>query len=375
MNFSEGGWNKGENAVFLLRSLFEKYGYSQFKMNKFEEYDLYVRNKDFLISDGVITFTDTNGKLLALKPDVTLSIIKNAIFQEGMVDKVYYDENVYRVSSGTQSFKEIRQVGIECIGSVDDYCIFEVLQLAALSLKALSSDVILDISHFGLITHLLASLGLSGREKKRVLTAMSEKNLHELEVICREIGVGENEEKILLGLASTYGAPAKVLPKLKNLLKNTDFVCELDLLDRICIQLTEAGLGEILNIDFSVVNHTDYYNGIVFKGFIKSIPTSVLSGGQYDGLMKKMGSGAGAIGFALYMDLLSDLFLDSRKFDVEAVLLYDDMACLNRVRDAVEQLAQNYKSVVAQRKIPEKMRYRALFKLTETGVTELEGNA
>ena len=71
-----------ESTVFALRSLYSKYGYSQYKMNKFEEYDLYVKNKDFLISDSVITFTDTNGKLMALKPDVTLSIIKNTKDEE-----------------------------------------------------------------------------------------------------------------------------------------------------------------------------------------------------------------------------------------------------------------------------------------------------
>ena len=66
-----------EKVMFGLRSLYRSYGYTQYKMSKFEEYDLYAKNKDFLISDGVITFTDTNGKLMALKPDVTLSIIKN----------------------------------------------------------------------------------------------------------------------------------------------------------------------------------------------------------------------------------------------------------------------------------------------------------
>ena len=66
-----------EKVIFALRELYSKYGYAQFKMSKFEEYDLYVKNKDFLVSDSVITFNDTNGKLLALKPDVTLSIIKN----------------------------------------------------------------------------------------------------------------------------------------------------------------------------------------------------------------------------------------------------------------------------------------------------------
>ena len=53
-----------EKAIFNLRSLYEGYGYNRFKMSKFEEYDLYARNKDFLISDSVITFNDADGKLL-----------------------------------------------------------------------------------------------------------------------------------------------------------------------------------------------------------------------------------------------------------------------------------------------------------------------
>ena len=102
-----------EKAIFSLRELYQKYGYSQFKMSKFEEYDLYVKNKNFLVSDNIITFTDTDGKLMALKPDVTLSIIKNSKDGEKGVQKLYYNENVYRVSKGTQSFKEIMQVGLE----------------------------------------------------------------------------------------------------------------------------------------------------------------------------------------------------------------------------------------------------------------------
>ena len=96
-----------EKAVYNLRSIYRRFGYKRFKMSKFEEYDLYVRNKDFLISDGIITFTDTNGRLLALKPDVTLSIIKNAKDIKGTVEKLYYNENVYRISQDSHSFKEI----------------------------------------------------------------------------------------------------------------------------------------------------------------------------------------------------------------------------------------------------------------------------
>ena len=108
-----------EKAIYNLRSLYRRFGYSRFKMSKFEEYDLYVRNKDFLVSDNIITFTDTTGKLMALKPDVTLSIIKNSDDDKNSLKKVYYNENVYRVSKGSYSFKEIMQVGLECIGDTD----------------------------------------------------------------------------------------------------------------------------------------------------------------------------------------------------------------------------------------------------------------
>ena len=79
-----------EKVSFSLRDLYSHYGYTQYKMSKFEEYDLYSRNKDFLISDKVITFTDLSGKLMALKPDVTLSIVKNSIDEPDALQKLYY---------------------------------------------------------------------------------------------------------------------------------------------------------------------------------------------------------------------------------------------------------------------------------------------
>jgi hypothetical protein len=87
-----------------LETLCRKFGYGPYKMSRFEEYELYVRNKDFLRSDRVITFSDPDGRLLAMKPDVTLSIVKNAPETPGDVRKVYYRENVYRSDSG--DFKE-----------------------------------------------------------------------------------------------------------------------------------------------------------------------------------------------------------------------------------------------------------------------------
>ncbi len=40
-----------EKIIFSLRELYEARGYSHYKMSKFEEYDLYSKNKDFLVSN------------------------------------------------------------------------------------------------------------------------------------------------------------------------------------------------------------------------------------------------------------------------------------------------------------------------------------
>ena len=100
-----------ERAVYKMRELYRSYGYLQYKVSKFEEYDLYAKNKSFLVSDKLLTFTDTNGKLMALKPDVTLSIIKNVVANENASYKVYYDERVYRTTANGDGFHEIMQTG------------------------------------------------------------------------------------------------------------------------------------------------------------------------------------------------------------------------------------------------------------------------
>ena len=169
-----------EQAIFALRSLYARYGYERYKMSRFEEYDLYVRNKDFLVSDQIITFTDRSGRLLALKPDVTLSIIKNAPYAPGVVQKVYYNENVYRADD-SHNFREIMQSGLECIGDLTDYDIAEVVLLAAKSLALISHRFVLDLSHMGLVSAALEGSGLSAAGQQDALTCLKHKSIHELQ--------------------------------------------------------------------------------------------------------------------------------------------------------------------------------------------------
>ena len=107
-----------ERFVHSFRSLCSEYGYRPYRMSKFEEYDLYAGNRSFLPAGGVITFTDTNGRLMALKPDVTLSIAKSMTPRPGEPVRVYYDESVYRAPDRQLGFQEITQAGLEYLGDV-----------------------------------------------------------------------------------------------------------------------------------------------------------------------------------------------------------------------------------------------------------------
>lgn len=358
MGFDESVLKSEEKAILKLRALYKKYGYTQYKMSKFEEYDLYVRNKDFLVSDNIITFTDTDGKLMALKPDVTLSIVKNAS-SEG-TQKLFYDENVYRVSKGAYSYKEIMQTGIECLGDIDSYCVFEVISLAAQSLKSISENYVLDISHMGIISHVVESLGLS--LTPAVIKCISEKNEHELKNICAAENADADK---LLRLVSLYGSPDKVIGELESFLGATD---EIEGLKKIMSLLKSYDFYSHINIDFSVVNDMSYYNAIVFRGFIEGIPTGILSGGQYGSLMKKMGKNADAVGFAVYLDMLNMLSDNDTGFDVDTVVLYDSDGDMTKLDEAVRMLSEGGKSVLASKEVPKKIKYRQLLKLNGKGL-------
>lgn len=359
-----------EGIIFNLRSLYDSYGYSQYRMSKFEEYDLYSNNKDFLVSDGVITFTDTNGKLMALKPDVTLSIVKNTRDGE-CVQKLYYNENVYRVSKSTHSFKEIMQVGLECIGNVDDYCIYEVLTLAAKSLQQISDSSVLDVSSLDILMQVIDFAGIPDSEKKDVFRCIGEKNMHELMQKCAELEIDSIKIELLKSLISLHGKPSAVIPRLEKLLES---VPEKEPLNKFKSIVTALKSNNI-NIDFSVIDDIRYYNGIVFKGFIQGVPNSVLSGGQYDVLMKKMKRKTGAIGFAVYLDILEQFNIEKEKFDVDAVLVYDNESDFALIEETTEMMRAENKSVLVLDKVPQDIRYRTLVAIENGEVNTVENNA
>lgn len=361
----------GEVAAFKLRSLYRQYGYMPYKMSKFEEYELYALNKDFLASDSIITFNDADGKLMALKPDVTLSIVKNSEEIPGLLQKVYYDEQVYRTAGTLNAIREIRQAGVECIGEIDTYHSCEVLLLAARSLYSISKSYILDVSHMGFVAGLLECIDISESCKRELLDCIRGKNRHGIEVICGAAGLADDMLERLLTLVQAYGPMERVLDELRPVILNEAMSSSFTELEQVCSVLKNLGYDRNVMFDFSVASSMRYYNGLLFTGYIDGIPSGVLSGGRYDKLMHKMGKKSGAIGFAVYLDLLEGLLSQNNGYDVDILLLYSDDARVETLNRAAQDFVSRGLTVRVEKAVPKELRFRRLFRLSGNEVTEL----
>ena len=273
MEFSLDNLQPKERASFALRALYEAAGCRKYHMGRFEEYGLYQENRSFLSSEQVITFTDLDGRLLALKPDVTLSIAKTAQPAPGETLRYYYHENVYRPSAESHTFQEISQMGLEMLGAVGEAQVQQAVRLAAQSLAQLGAAWVLEVSHMGYLFGLFDALGVP--------------------------------ENALTGLLELSGSCEETLAKAESACRNDRMRAAATEL-RALAKTLEASGGAV-RLDLSLAGEMEYYNGLVFQGYLRGLPRPLLKGGRYDLLMQKFTPGAGAIGFAVYLDELDRL--------------------------------------------------------------------
>ena len=374
MSFEQKILREDERATYELRRLYLRHGYSHYRVNKFEEYDLYAKNKSFLVSENLLTFTDTNGKLMALKPDVTLSIIKNVVADVKSSYKLYYDEHVYRTTSSGDGFREITQTGLESIGNIDVFAESEVIMLAMKSLSSISEDYLLDISHMRLLEGFLENMGIDPSDMSDIFALVGSKNVSGLRALCRKYSVDADTEDRLCELTAMYQPIEKALEVFRPYVRGEKMQTAFGELSEICDAMREYGLLGKIYLDLSVVNDMNYYDGVIFKGFVNGIPDSILSGGRYDRLMERFGKKMGAVGFAVYLDKLERFGSTADEYDVDYMLVYDSDIPSGEIIAAAKKLGGDGSSVRASSAVDAGVRYRRLVKLSKGGLVTLEEN-
>ena len=352
-----------DKAMLLLRRLYELYGYRKYKVSNFEEYSLYLQYKSFLSGEKILSFTDLDGRLLAMRPDVTLSIIKNA--HENETAKAYYIEKVYRESKESNTFKEINQMGLELMGKIDDYALAETVFLAQQSLQACAdgADYILELGHMGFVLGLLERLDLLPTEREEIIACLTAKSPHRLRAVMQDIGLSGADQQRLLCLSELSGPVLDVLQRAEQICSGKRMQQALQELNNVYQALNEEEQKH-LRLDFSLLNATEFYDGILMNGYLAGLPRPVLSGGRYDSMMYNLGHNLGAIGFALYLDELERLPLPSREYDVD-IWLEATQAEAAGILAAVRKLTEQGESVRVADSLPLGLRARRHLRYTD----------
>lgn len=321
-----------ENSIVSnLINIYERFGFKKIKLSKFEDYNLYNNNKDFLQTEHILTFMNLNGNLKSLRPDVTLSIVKKVLKDnEKETQKIYYIEDIYKIVSN--EYEEIPQVGVEIIGKLNNYSNLEIISMAIESLKSINKNYILEISNIDFISAIFDEINLEENLKIEILNNIYLKNKHDLEKLLNK-NVDNKYKKYILSFIELSGNYKDILKKLKSLIINKKMQKSYEELKSLSFVFEMHNNFDKILLDFSIESQLGYYNGIIFKGYIKGNNDIILSGGRYDKLLNKFNSNKNAIGFAIYMDKLYEKNKTSDFIDI--LILYksgDENILLNEVR-------------------------------------------
>lgn len=350
-----GFFSKEDSLSFGLPQLFEGWGYKKYSMSKFEEYSFYSDNRSFLTDDGIIAFNNADGRLMALKPDITLSIVKNAKLSEKLT-KLYYNESVFRMAAGTRDFREIKQCGVEVLGEIDDYLTSEIIMLAAYSLAMIDRNYVLSVSHNALLLSLIESCDIPQNARKQIIACISSRNIHDFRRTCVQYDIPQDITDKMAALAGINGKIADALPLIKALATTEKMNAACLELEYLCRAMTECEIADRIHIDLSVTQHIDYYTGIVFRGYVEKAPVAVLSGGRYDKLAKKIRDDIGAVGFAVYLDNLNLYYRKHRDLDADVLVICKEGESALGLLELLNEYTNSGLSVRVEREQPESFR-------------------
>lgn len=291
-----------------LHEIFKKSGYCEFITPGLEFYDVFNLNSSYFPQENLYKLTDSKGRLLVLRPDSTMPIaraVATRLKDATLPLRIFYNQNVYRTEPSLKGRSvEIGQTGIELIGSQMKTADLEVISMAAAALKACGLNFSLEIGNIGVFKELVSRLEVSEREKEYIRQLIETKNFPALNDMLDSIGSG-NVTEALKKLPALFGGE-EVFEKAKKVMPDEKITDILDELKEIYKDVSDiCGKDIEITVDLGLVNKTDYYTGLIIKGYLQGHGDEVISGGRYNKLISEFGYDIPAVGFAVNVDAIA----------------------------------------------------------------------
>jgi len=305
-----------------LSAVFKSKGYEKVMTPTIEFFDVFNRESSGYNPEDLYSLTDSYGRLLVLRPDSTLPIARlvSTRFQNARLPlRLYYNQNVFvRQKNLTGRNDEATQSGIELLGAYGLRADLEVITTAVEAIEnCTSADFKLEIGHAGFFKELCKKLNVSDDVVSEIYDCVETRNFVSLNNILDRIGKSDVTDCIR-NLPRFFGG-VEVIEKAKEIDLGEDGQNSLDYLKELYILLGEAGLSDKIVIDLSLVNRTNYYTGIIFKGYLQGSGVSVVSGGRYDSLGAEFGRDMPSTGFGIETGDLATVMLSRNEIDEEKI--------------------------------------------------------
>lgn len=322
--------------------IFKGMGYSEVVTPEIEFYDVFNSGARKYSQESLYKLSDSKGRIITLRPDCTIPIarlVATRLRDASLPLRLFYTQNVYennKLLKGRSD--EIVQSGIELIGSEYKRADFEVMSIAVSVLKTYkNTDFRLEIGDIGFFKELVSLLEVSDSVCEEIRYLIEAKNYPALNDLLDSIGKND-VTKALKKLPSLFGG-VEVFDKASKLVANDKIQAILENLKEFYHSLQRLGLGDKLSVDLGIVNRTDYYTGIVFKGYLSGVGEAVLQGGRYNKLISEFGYNVPATGFAVNVNLVAALVrklgLSSVTKSPDAVVYAEHGHCIDAITFAL----------------------------------------
>jgi len=291
-----------------MKKRFQTYGYDEILTSVFEQYDLYAKMNGTVNHKQMIKTIDNTGEVLVLRPDVTIPLTQQLAKHNREITehiRYFYVLDVFRQEQETNKYRESTQAGVEFFGSDRPEADAEVIALAIDLLRdARVHTFTIELGHAGFFKGLIQRLRTDSDALEELTQLIQAKNVPEIEQFLRTETIEEHIKEIITALPFLYGNPEEVLQKAEALPLPEELQQTLTNIKAIYSLLQAYGVAEHVVLDFSLINHMDYYSDIIFQGFIDRVGKPILMGGRYDTLANQFSAHIPAIGFACDIDFL-----------------------------------------------------------------------
>ena len=318
----------------ILSRVFSGRGFTEVVTPGLEFLNVYDLKTGMMPVEMMYKLVDSKGRLVVLRPDSTIPIarlVATRLKGYQLPIRLFYNQSVFMANPRLKGRSdEVVQTGIEIIGSDSRRADLEVITTAVEALNACkTTDFRLEIGHIGLFHSLISGLKIESEEREEIRRLIESKNYPALNDYLNGLEGDAKTIEILKQLPSLFGGE-EVFEKSANLFDDAKTEYILSYLKSIYNDLSALGLKEKISIDLGIVNRTDYYTGVVFRGYIEGFGETVLSGGRYDTLIVEFGSDLPATGFGINVDAVARNLLkttDDIRATVPDVLVYGEDGC------------------------------------------------